>query len=109
MRGEFRASQLSALKLYGAYQQLYQIDYPELYPIFLKKMGHLLISIYFDMWSDQRDYGREQEEVYKYFTKYGLQKICPGQLSLKDKFKFSLFSLSPGLFCRLHMFLHKRK
>ena len=109
VRGEFRVSQLSVLKLYGAYQQLYQINYPELYPIFLKKMGHLLISIYFDMWSDQRDYGREQEEVYKYFTKYGLQKICPGQLSLKDKFKFSLFSLSPGLFCRLHTFLHKRK
>ena len=109
VRGEFRPSQLSALKLYGAYPQLYQINYPELYPIFLKKMGHLLISIYFDMWSDQRDYSREQKEVYKYFKKYGHQKINRDQLSLKDKLKFSLFSVSPGLFCRLHTFLHKRK
>lgn len=109
VRGEFRVSQLSALKLYGAYQQLYQINYPELYPIFLKKMGHLLISIYFDMWSDQRDYGREQEKVYKYFTRYGRQKLRGGQMSLKDNIKFSVFSMSPGLFCRLHTFLHKRK
>ena len=102
VRGEFRTSQLSVLKLYDAYQEFYQNKYPELYPVFLKKMAHLLISIYYDLWSDQRDYGREQKKVYKYFTRYGRQKLQGGRLSLKDRLKFSVFSMSPGLFCRLH-------
>lgn len=109
VRGEFRLSQLSVLKLYGAYRELYQTKYPELYPVFLKKMTHLLIRIYFDMWSDQKDYGREQEEVRKYVTKYGLKKLHTGQLSLRDKLKFFVFSMSPGLFCRLHALLHNKE
>lgn len=106
VRGKFRKSQLSALKLYDAYKPLYRGEYEELYPIFLKNMAHLLIGLYYDMWSDEEDYKFEQNWVHKTFKKYEGNLFQNKRLNYKEFVKFKLFSLLPTLFCRIHMLIH---
>ena len=106
VRGRFRQSQLSALKLYDAYQPLYMGEYQELYPIFLKNMAHLIISLYYDMWIDEEDYKSEQTRAHKTFKKYESTLFQSGILKRSELIKFKLFSISPILFCGIHMILH---
>lgn len=54
-RGVFRKSQLSALKLYDAYEPLIS-KYDTLKNYFYQSMCHIVITIYFDMWNDAIDY-----------------------------------------------------
>ena len=106
VRGRFRKSQLSALKLYDAYKKLYLGDYPELYSIFLKNMAHLLVGLYYDMWIDKEDYKHEQNIVHKTFIEYERILYQSMILSRKELVKFKLFSFSPVIFCRVHRRIH---
>lgn len=106
VRGKFRRSQLSVMKLYKAYRPLYPDKYPALYPVFLTTMSHLLISLYYDMWSDADRFGRDQNRVYRCFKKY-YPRTIRGNLSKKERIKFAMFQASPELFCRSHKILHR--
>lgn len=104
-RGVFRPSQLTALKLYEAYDPLCS-KYPELRQIHVRNMAHLCTSIYYDMWSDAKDYSKSQIQV-----KLAFDELYPQALdaapSQSVRIKFRLFRLSPALFCQLHRRMHR--
>ena len=102
VRGSFRIAQLTAIKLFDIYNDWYSVDYPELLPRCMASMENLMISLYFDMWSDKIDYKQKQKEVYKIFKKYFSQAIVCDDLLKKQKIKFLIFRISPYMFCLLH-------
>lgn len=105
-RGVFRPSQLSAVKLYDAYKPLYQVKYPALYQKFLVNMSDLLISLYYDMWADEKDYQTEQKNIVKEYRMH-LKEVDMTRLGHSKRLKLRLFRCSPGLFARLHKAVHK--
>ncbi len=105
-RGVFRPSQLSALKLYDAYQPLYQEKYPALYQKFLVNMSDLLISLYYDMWADEKNYETEQKQIVSEYRQH-LKEVNFHSLGRSKRIKLRLFSFSPKLFARIHKKAHK--
>ncbi len=105
-RGRFRKTQLSITKLYDAYEPLYRIKYPHIWTDFLLFMQETLIGIYYDMWADESDLKDERKMLNKVWReKY--KQIKKQKMSKKRKIKFSLFAISPSLFCFLHKHIHK--
>lgn len=102
VRGSFRPSQLTAVKLFDAYKDLYTKDFPELMPMHIANMENLMIMIYYDMWADKIDYRQSQKEIFITFKKYYKQAVSCDDLSKKQKIKFLLFRISPYIFCLLH-------
>lgn len=105
-RGTFRSSQLSALKLYDAYETLYKEKYPNLYRVFLAGMPDLLITLYYDMWSDQNDYKIEQKNLKKKYNDNYVQ-LDKDLLNGKKRMKYFLFYLTPKVFCLIHKTIHR--
>lgn len=105
-RGAFRPNQLSAIKLYDAYAPLYQEKYPSLYQPFLVNMSDLLISLYFDMWTDQTDYQREQKDLVKEYRLH-YKQIDLHRIGKSKRLKFRLFYLAPCLFSIVHKAVHR--
>ena len=105
-RGTFRPSQLSALKLFDAYQPLYKVKYPELWQPFLIGMADLLITLYYDMWSDKADYRKEQKALKaEYNRRYG--EMEKKRLSRSKRVKFALFRCSANVFSVVHKCIHR--
>ena len=105
-RGVFRPSQLSALKLYDAYQPLYQEKYPSLYQRFLVNMSDLLISLYYDMWADKENYKKEQKDLVKEYRLH-YKQIDLHRIGKSKRLKFRLFYLAPCLFSIVHKAVHR--
>lgn len=105
-RGRFRKNQLTALRLYGAYEPLFRDRYPEIWEMFVARMADLLITLYFDMWSDKRRYEKAQKKVWKVFMRHYGQVKEYSALTFKRRVKYRFFSVSPELFCRFHRRLH---
>ena len=102
VRGVFRSSQLTAVKLFEAYDELYKVHFPEFMPRHIANMENLMIMIYYDMWADKVDYKKNQKDIFKLFKKhYKTAKSC-NDLSGKQRLKFLVFKISPTLFCVLH-------
>lgn len=106
VRGKFRRSQLTALKLYDAYKPLYEGKYPELLTFFLPQMAHLLIMLYYDMWADKEDYFDDQRIVFETFKNHIREVYKCRTLTKKERIKFMCFRLSPAMFCVLHKTFH---
>lgn len=106
-RGKFRPTQLSVLKLYDEYKKLFETDYPELWKTEIRDLLHVYIIIYFDMYADENDYRSEMETVFNTFKKQYSEIKNQSFLNKKERIKFSLFKLSPTLFCKLHKKIHK--
>lgn len=105
-RGSFRVSQLSALKLYDAYTPLYQEKYPNLWEPFAVGMLHLLVTLYCDMWFDAKNYSAEQRMVHSRFREEYTKIKNSNLISKKNRIKFSLFNMSPNIFCKVHKRIH---
>ncbi len=103
-RGKFRASQLSVIKLYQAYEPIYG-QYPDVWNDFLLFMQQTLISIYFDMWADDQAWTRERAELAVLLSQK--RRLIKRKLSAKLRVKLGLFDCSPTMFCMLHKFMHK--
>ena len=100
-RGVFRSNQLSAVKLYDAYQPLYQEKYPSLYQPFLVNMSDLLISLYYDMWADKENYKKEQKDLKReYRLRY--KEIELRKISFQKHCKFLFFRYAASIFCHIH-------
>lgn len=104
-RGKFRASQLSFLKLYEAYEPLYK-KYPNVWNNFLLFMQEGSIMIYFDMWVDKEDYRNEKKWLIQTYRRKKKTLVLRGH-SLKRRCKINFFSVAPNLFCLTHKILHK--
>ena len=108
VRGAFRKSQLSIVKLYDIYIPFYSTKYPELLSGFYGIMAGQLIGIYFDMWSDDNDYRKEQDWLRGIYNKYYALAISNDGLSLKNKIKYRVFRYAPAMFCKLHKRIWKK-
>ncbi len=102
VRGNFRPSQLTAVKLFEAYDELYTKDFPELMPKHIANMENLMIMIYCDMKADKKDYKKEQKEILKIYKKYYKQALACKELSHKQRIKLIFFKICPNLFYILH-------
>ncbi|MBQ6432112.1 MAG: glycosyltransferase [Oscillospiraceae bacterium] len=105
-RGTFRPSQLSALKLYDAYQPLYQEKYPEFWQPFLVGMADLLITLYYNMWSDKANYKKEQKALKAEYNRRYVE-IDKTRLSKSKRIKFALFRSSANVFSVIHKLIHR--
>lgn len=108
-RGNFRESQLSIVKLYDAYKELYWEEYPQVKPYFLIFMHEVIISLYYDLWMDHTVVFREDglRLLFEKITKYQKQVCGSGYLSKKQKIKFKMFRAFPDLFCLIHKKMHR--
>lgn len=100
-RGKFRPSQLTALKLIDFYPDFFSENYPELLQGWNASMCHLIISLYYDMYSDSIDYRAEMDQVFSSY-KDMYSHLVKSNLSIKNLVKFSLFRYMKRLFCFLH-------
>ena len=105
VRGKFRKSQLSIIKLYDICIPFYKEKYPELLTGFLAYMSGQLISIFYDMWSDSNEFRGEQKELISIYKEYYKNAVKCKHVSKKQRIKYRLFRYSPEIFCRLHKFL----
>ena len=102
-RGHFRVSQLSAMKLYDVYQELFRGKYNDM----LKKLPEwqcsLCIILYYDMWQDDQPFDKEKQQVFEHFCK--MYKLL-SEVNVRTRIKLGLFRLSPMLFCMIHKHVH---
>ena len=106
-RGKFRRSQLTIIKLYDAYAILYK-KYPRhLYNVTIRYLHDNIIMIYYDMWAEDRNlYKNEMKDFRIMAHSHFYQAIRGSNHSLAKLLKFSLFQVSPSLFCLLHSKIH---
>lgn len=108
-RGVFRPSQFTVLMLYDAYNDLYIGEYRKVWPYFLLFMQNVLISLYYDVWSDinHNKYKKQKKVFYNSICRYSNEIKSAGIMSKKQIVKFRLFKLSPNVFCIIHKIIHK--
>lgn len=108
-RGQFRESQLSIVKLYDAYKELYWEKYPQVKPYFLVFMHEVIISLYYDLWVDDKVKFRKKglELLFKKICEYQKQVCASGCISRKQKIKFKMFRAFPSVFCLIHKKIHR--
>lgn len=102
-RGRFRPSQLSALKLAEFYPDFFAANYPELLPGWTISMCHLIITIYYDMYSDMSDHSDEQKKAFSVYKEM-YQGLIKTKLSARNRLKFWIFRYFTKLFCLMHGF-----
>lgn len=108
-RGQFRESQLSIVKLYDAYKELYWEKYPQVKPYFLVFMHEVIISLYYDLWVDDEVKFRKKglKLLFKKICEYQKQVCASGCISRKQKIKFKMFRAFPSVFCLIHKKIHR--
>ena len=102
VRGDFRPSQLTAVKLFDAYDELYINEFSDLMPMHIAYTENVILMLYYDMKADKKDYKKEQKEIFNVYKKYYKQAMSCKDLSKKQKLKFLIFRISPTLFCLMH-------
>lgn len=101
-RGVFRPSQLTAMKLYDAYLPLFSEKYPNLHQPLLSMMANLSITLYCDMYADQKPYKEERKALFQTYKTY-YRKLDLRKLDKRRRFKFRSFRCAKSAFCRLHL------
>lgn len=100
-RGKFRTSQLSAIKLYDAYEPLLREKYPKLWSRFLTKYENLHATLYADMLADEQPFTEERKDLFRdfkaHYCELDWRTIPSGQ-----KTKLKLFRRAPRLYSRIH-------
>lgn len=107
-RGVFRPSQFTVLMLYDAYKEIYTQEYSSVWPYFLLYMQEVLISLYYDIWSDcnSKEYDKHKKEFYNAISSHYGEIKSAKIISRKQKLKFMLFKISPQIFCIIHRLIH---
>ncbi len=96
VRGKFRTSQLSAIRLIDIYEPFFREKYPELYDAQMGTLLNLMTTLYFDMCADKESLMQEKSKVIKAFKNlYG--KVNLKKLSRKRRSTLRLFRFSPRL------------
>lgn len=106
-RGQFRKSQLTVIKLYDAFSCLLKDSYPKEWNRFLVSMPDQMITIYYDMWSDDNDFSQEMAMWKKEYREKCRKTIKGKKLSLKRIVKYGFFYFAPNLFCVIHKKVHQ--
>lgn len=98
VRGKFRKSQLTALKLVDIYEEFFTQKYTHLYDLVMYSLLNLMTMLYVDMSCDKENYKAEQKMLVKEFRKL-YPKVDLSKVSKKRRFLMKLFRFSPTLFC----------
>ena len=108
-RGVFRENQLSILKLYDAYQELYREFPPEVYERLVTYLHDNLIGIYYQMYTDENkeQLASRRKEVQCYLKKYYPLAVKAIRGNFKRQCKFYLATYFPNFFCFVHRCIHK--
>ena len=105
-RGVFRPSQLTILKLYEAYEDLFRgLSEGVLYRC-TAYLHDCVIGIYYDMWSDKKKYKKEKITVKKYLRKYYRRAYMGVRRKASKRVKFFLATWLPDFYCLIHKFIH---
>ncbi len=96
VRGRFRRSQLTAIKLIKEYDFFYSSKYPELYNKQLSSMMNLMITLHTDMCDDKEKLTDEKRMVINEFKKM-YKTVNMKELPKKQRYIFRLFRFSPSL------------
>ena len=103
-RGSFRESQLTILKLYQAYDRLFE-DNSFRARHFMPYMHDNLIMIYFDMWADGEKHAEGKKMIRQALRQHLFKAVRDGH-SMKQFSKYTFASCFPSAFCLLHKQLH---
>lgn len=98
VRGKFRTSQLTALKLIDKYDDFFGEKYPELHDHVMSMLLYLMAMLYWDMYNDSQNLEAEKAMVKKEFNKL-YPKVSKSTLPRKNRLLLKLFRISPKLFC----------
>lgn len=100
VRGNFRKSQLTALKLVDKYDVFFGEKYSELHSHVMSMLLYLMAMLYWDMYNDSQNLEAEKEMVKKEFNKL-YPKVSKSTLPRKNRLLLKLFRISPKLFCMI--------
>lgn len=98
VRGKFRTSQLTAIKLIDKYDVFFGEKYPELHGHVMSMLLYLMAMLYWDMHNDSQNLESEKAMVKKEFNKL-YPKVSKSTLPRKNRLLLKLFRISPKLFC----------
>lgn len=106
-RGEFRINQLTAMKLVPIETEFLKSNYPELLNPWRCNFLHLIITLYYDMFADSKDYSKEMRNLNNEYLKIYKQMNDKSHLTVKENIKFLIFKINPLVYCILHKRIHK--
>ena len=96
VRGLFRKSQLTAIKLIDIYEPFFSENYPELYDSQMGMLLNLMTTLYFDMCADKEKLSEEKTLVLKAFKNL-YPKVNRKSLHRKRQTTLKVFRFSPKL------------
>ena len=96
VRGKFRESQLSAIKLIDIYEPFFKEKYPALYDVQMCTLMNLMTTLYFDMRMDKQNHKENQKLVVKRFREL-YKKVTLKKISKKKAMTLRIFRVSPGI------------
>ncbi len=96
VRGTFRKSQLSAIKLIDIYEPFFKENYPDLYDTQMSMLLNLMTTLYFDMCTDKADLKNEKALALNAFKEL-YSKINLTNISSKRRATLRLFRTSPHI------------
>lgn len=96
VRGKFRESQLSAIKLIDIYEPFFKEKYPQFYDAQMSTLLNLMTTLYFDMRLDKCNHKENQKLVVKTYKKL-YKKVNIKSLSKKKATSLRIFRISPGI------------
>ena len=105
-RGRFRESQLSILKLYRAYKDLYNKVDMQIPTCFWVFMHDNLISLYYDMWADPASFQEGEKSLKLALKEYYSPANSAANGDISKRLKFFIASFFPDLFCVIHKTIH---
>lgn len=107
-RGAFRTSQLTLLKMIDIDYEWFSKKYPDYLPRLYANALESYIMLYYDMWADEKSYAQERGKMYSRFEREYKEHRGVMTLSKKQKIKFSIFKISPVVFCKLHKIYNRK-
>lgn len=105
-RGKFRENQLTIIKLYDAFEPIYE-RYPDAWRQFEIFMQGILINLYYDIWADDSEWTHEKKELAQEISMHYKKLARDHSIPFPLKTKFFLFHLNPDAFSKIHKLIHK--
>lgn len=97
VRGNFRKSQLSGIKLIDRNEPFFKKYYPELYDSVMSNLLHLITTLYLDMRRDKKDYRNEQKMIVKKYKEL-YSKVNLKKTSRNYRIQLRTFRISPTFY-----------
>lgn len=98
VRGKFRRSQLTGIKLIDIYDSFFKEKYPELYDDVIINQLYLIVTLYYDMYMDEEKFTEERKMLYKKFKAF-YPKVNLNKSTRTKAKRCKFFRFSPAIYC----------